>query len=205
MAEEVAPPSLARRLSSGRLHLSAGAVAPPSLAALAVAPPGWGGCTSWCNQGPNGSLHSAHFESFQGPNCPKIKLMGSPPISNLIIVLTTIFPKTFTATCSGASIASSGELPANFRRSSDEPSVMLLRTSGKLLDLRRSTWRVPTSFAWQASGLLGFVPAELPTTVRTSVELSNSQRDHSPNSSATPATCLTFIVVNPAHLSQHMD
>ena len=54
---EVAPPSLARRLSSGgatswlgRLHR------PVSLGGLAqaVPPPGLGGCTSWCNQGPNG-------------------------------------------------------------------------------------------------------------------------------------------------------
>ena len=96
----VASPGRARNLSSGgatswlgrlhlptpqprRLHLLAGAVAPPNPTAQAVAPPGWGGCTSWCNQGPNGSLHSAHFESFQGPNCPKIKLMGSPPIFKL--------------------------------------------------------------------------------------------------------------------------
>lgn len=90
---------------------------------------------------------------YQGPNCPQIKLMVSPRIPNLIYKLTTIFLKTFTATCSGASIASSGELPANFRRTSDEPSAMLRRTSGKLLDLQRSTWRVLTSFFGK---LLGF-------------------------------------------------
>ena len=132
-----------------QLHLLAGAVAPPNL-------PGrlsLGGATSWL-----GRLHLPQQSGsewvdpfgpnwvFQGPNCPKIKLMGSPPISNLIIVLTTINPKTISAACSGASITSSDEFPANFRRSSDEPSVMLLRTSGKLLDLRRSTWQVPTSF-----------------------------------------------------------
>ena len=138
----------------------------------------------------------------QGPNCPKIKLMGSPPISNLIIVLTMINPKTISTACSGASIASSGELPVNFRRSSVEPSVMLLRTSGKLLDFCRSTWRVPTSFFWQAPGLLGFVPAEPPMTVRTSIELSNSQRDHCLDSSAIPAACLSSIVVNPAHIKE---
>ena len=55
---------------------------------------------------------------------------------------------------------------------------------------------------WQASGLLGFVPAEPPTIVRTSVELLNSQRDHCHNSGATPAACLTFIVVNPAHVNK---
>ena len=76
--------------------------------------------------------------------------------------------------------------------------MILLRTSGILLDLRRSTWRVPTSFAWQASGLLGSVLAEPPTTVRTSVELSNSQRDPDLDSGATPAACLNLIVVNPA-------
>ncbi|CAD5196041.1 unnamed protein product [Musa acuminata subsp. malaccensis] len=38
-----------------------------------------------------------------------------------------------------------------------------------------------------------------------SVELSNSQRDHSLDSGATPTACLSFIVVNLAHLSQHMD
>ena len=111
-----------------------------------VQPPALGGSTAWQKSGSEWVDPFGPIWVFQGPNCPKIKLMGSPPISNLIIVLTTIFPKTFTATCSGASIASSGELPANFRRSSDEPSVMLLRTSGKLLDLRRSTWRVLTSF-----------------------------------------------------------
>ncbi|XP_064935034.1 uncharacterized protein LOC135587478 [Musa acuminata AAA Group] len=83
---------------------------------------------------------------YQGPNCSQIKLMGSPPISNLIYMLTMIFLKTFTVTCSGVSIASSGKLPTNFRRTFDEPSAMLLRTSDKLLDLRRSSWRVPTSF-----------------------------------------------------------
>ena len=164
-------------------------------------PPGLGGSTAWQKSGSEWVDPFGPIWVFQGPNCPKIKLMGSPPISNLIIVLTTIFPKIFTATCSGASIASSGELPAKFRRSSDEPSVMLLRTSGKLLDLQRSTWRVSTSFAWQAPGLLGSVPAELPTTVRTSVELSNSQRDHCLDSGATSTAYLTFIVVNPAHLS----
>ena len=51
---------------------------------------------------------------------------------------------------------------------------------------------------WQASGLLGSVLAEPPTTVRTSVELSNSQRDHDLDSGATPVACLTFIVVNSA-------
>ena len=56
------------------------------------------------------------------------------------------------------------------------------------------------SFFWQALGLLGFVPAEPPTTVRTSVELSNSQRDHSLDSGATLVACLTSIVVNPAHV-----
>ena len=61
------------------------------------------------------------------------------------------------------------------------------------------------SFAWQASGLLGSVLAEPPTTVRTSVELSNSQRDHDLDSGATPAACLTLIVVNPAHLKQNFD
>ena len=57
---------------------------------------------------------------------------------------------------------------------------------------------------WQASGLLGFVPAEPPTIVRTSVELSNSQRDHCHDSGATPTACLTFIVVNPAHVKQKL-
>ena len=168
-------------------------------------PPGWGGSTTWQKSGFEWVDPFGPIWVFQGPNCPKIKLMGSPPISNLIIVLTTIFPKTFTVTCSVASIASSGELPANFRRSSDEPSVMLLRTSGKLLDLRRPTWRVLTSFAWQASRLLGSVLAEPPTTVRTSVELSNFQCDHELDSGATPAACLTFIVVNPAHLKKNFD
>ena len=59
----VASPGRARNLSSGgatswlerlhlpalqpwRLHLLAGAVAPPNPTAQAVAPPGWGGCTS---------------------------------------------------------------------------------------------------------------------------------------------------------------
>ena len=132
-----------------RCYLLAGAVALPSLPGR-LSP---GGATSWL-----GRLHHPQQSGsewvdlfgpnwvFQGPNCPKIKPMGSPPISNLIIVLTTINPKTISAACSGASIASSGEFPANFPRSSDEPSVILLWTFGKLLDLRRYTWRVPTSF-----------------------------------------------------------
>ena len=57
---------------------------------------------------------------------------------------------------------------------------------------------------WQAHGLLGFVPAEPLTTVRTSVELSNSQRDHCLDSDATPAS-LSSIVVNLAHLKQNFD
>ena len=55
---------------------------------------------------------------------------------------------------------------------------------------------------WQAYGLLGFVPAEPPTIVRTSIELSNSERDHCLDSSATPTACLTFIVVNPAYVNK---
>ena len=109
-------------------------------------PPGLGGSTAWQTSGSEWIDPFGPIWVFQGPNCPKIKPMGSPPITNLIIMLTTINPKTISAAYSGASITSSGEFPANFFRSSDEPSVMLLRTSGKLLDLRRSTWQVPTSF-----------------------------------------------------------
>ena len=97
-------------------------------------PPALGGSTAWQKSGSEWVDPFGPIWVFQGPNCPKIKLMGSPPISNLIIVLTMIFSNTFTATCFGASITSSNELLANFYRSSDEPSVMLLRTSGKLLD-----------------------------------------------------------------------
>ena len=61
------------------------------------------------------------------------------------------------------------------------------------------------SFFWQAPGLLGFVPIEPPTTVRTSVELSNSHRDHELDSGATPAACLNFIVVNPAYVKENFD
>ena len=94
-------------------------------------------------------------------------------------------------------------LPASFRRTSvDHPMNPRWCSCGLPANswtLQRSTWQVPTSFAWQASGLLGSVLAEPPTTVRTSVELSNSQRDHELDSGATPAACLSFIVVNPAH------
>ena len=97
---EVAPPSLARRLSSGgatsrlgRLHR------PVSLEGLAqaVPPPGLGGCTSWCNQGPNGSFHSAQFQSFRGPIAPRLSQWDHLPFSNLINMLTMIRSKTISA------------------------------------------------------------------------------------------------------------
>ena len=136
----VAPLGRARRLSPWAVLPLSGAVAPPSQnseiepwamppSTQAVPPLAKSSGSEWAD--PFGPIWV-----YQGPNCLKIKLMGSPLISNLIIMLTTIFLKTFTATCSGVSIASSGELPANFRRLSDEPLVMLLRTSDKLLDLR---------------------------------------------------------------------
>ena len=69
-----------------RLHLLAGAVAPPSLAGR-LSP---GGATSWPGRlhllVQSGSEWLASFgpiSVFQGPNCPKIKLMGSPPIFQL--------------------------------------------------------------------------------------------------------------------------
>ncbi|CAL9083138.1 unnamed protein product [Musa acuminata var. zebrina] len=138
----------------------------------------------------------------QEPNCPQIKLMGSPLISNLIYMLTMIFLKTFTATCSGVSIASSGEasdeLPTNIRRTFGNAPAYFRQTP------RLATIRLASSdeLLWQALGLLGFVPIEPPTTVRTSVELSNPQCDHGLNSGITPTACLTFIVVNPAHVNQ---
>ena len=138
---------------------------------------------------------------YQVPNCPQIKLIGSPPIPNLIYMITTIFLKTFTTPCSGASITSSGKLPANIRQTSSDAPTDFRQTPGL------ATIHLASSdeLLWQAPGLLGFVPAEPPTTVRTSVELSNSQRDHSLDFGTTPATCLSFIIVNPAHLSQHID
>jgi hypothetical protein len=75
LSGEVAPPSLARSLSPGgatswlgRLHR------PVSLGDLAqaVLPPGLGGCTSHSNQGPNGLIHSAQFDSFRGPIAPRL-------------------------------------------------------------------------------------------------------------------------------------
>ena len=119
---EVAPPSLARRLSSGgatsrlgRLHR------PVSLGGLAqaVPPPGLGGCTSWCNQGPNGSFHSAQFQSFRGPIAPRLSQWDHLPFSNLIIMLTTIKSKTTSAAllrCVNRSFRRvSGELPSIIR------------------------------------------------------------------------------------------
>ena len=160
-----------------------------------------GGSTTWQKSGSEWVDPFGPIWVFQGPNCPKIKLMGSPPICNLIIVLTMIFPKTFTATYSGASIASSGELLSIIRRTLGEAPADFRQTPGL------GTIHLASSdeFLWQAHGLLGFVPAEPPTTVRTSVELSNSQCDHCLDSDATPTACLTFIVVNLAHLSQHID
>ena len=152
-------------------------------------PPALGGSTA-CQK--SGSKWVDPFGSiwvFQRPNCPKIKLMGSPPILNLIYMLTTTFLKTFTATCSGASIASSSELPANFGRSSDEPSVMLLRTSGKLLDLRRFTWRVPMSFFGKLMDFSDLFPQNFR---RLSELLSNSR---TPN---------VIIVLTPTQLLLHV-
>ena len=67
-------------------HCLAGAVAPPSLARR-LSP---GGATSWLGwlhlSQPLGSEWVDPFGPiwvFQGPNCPKIKLMGSPPIFQL--------------------------------------------------------------------------------------------------------------------------
>ena len=102
-----------------RLHLLAGAVAPPNPTAQAVAPPGWGGCTSWCNQGPNGSFHSTQFQSFRGPIAPRLSQWDHLPFSNLIIVLTTIKSKTTSAAllrCVNRSFRRvSGELPSIIR------------------------------------------------------------------------------------------
>ena len=79
------------------------------------------------------------------------------------------------------------------------------RASSELqANIRRTFGDAPADFR-QTPGLLRFVPAEPPTTVRTSVELSNSQRDHSLDSGATPAACLTSIVVNPTHVKQNFD
>ena len=136
-------------------------------------PPGWRGSTAWQKSGSEWVDPFGPIWVFQGPNCPKIKLMGSPPIPNLIYMLTTIILKTFTTACSDTSIASSGELPANIQRNSDDAPTNFRQTLGlAMIHLASSD-----ELLWQAHGLLRFVPAEPPTTVRTSVELSNSQRD----------------------------
>ena len=86
-------------------------------------------------------------------------------------------------------------LPANIRRTFGDASADFRPTPGL------ATIHLASSdeLLWQTPRLLGFVPIEPPTTVRTSVELSNSQRDHSLDSGVTSAACLTFIVVNPTH------
>ena len=95
----------------------------------------------------------------------------------------------------------SGELPSIIRRTLGDPPADFRQTLGL------ATIHLASSdeLLWQASGLLGFVPAEPPMIVRTSVELSNSQRDHCHDSGATPAACLTFIVVNLAYVKIYFD
>ena len=89
-------------------------------------------------------------------------------------------------------------LPVNFRRTLGDAPADFRQTPGLATIHLASSDKL----LWQAPGLLGFIPAEPPTTVRTSVELSNPQRDHGLDSGVTPAACLTSTVVNSAHVKQ---
>ena len=82
---------------------------------------------------------------------------------------------------------------------------MLRQTSGKSPGLAPIHLASSDELLWQTPRLLGFVPVEPPTTVRTSVELSNPQRDHSLDSGVTPAAYHISIIVNPAHVKQNFD